>query len=710
MFFYLSLLLAPASGRKIRDLRMFFALFILLGPRPMGAVRNGRPRATPSSTRGPGLWLLDARSAVALERATGQVRVEGPGLVYVDEEESIATFLDLRPQRAPVSNTLVRTRTRDGLPFGFQIRTRVAFAPQRWNRQAPYMHPPLSMRHAIRAALRSARVDEDRVLAWHEIPYEIARGELQLRVAERHSDELLTIDRQGSGPDEPPLVRLRKELQAAVASRRPGFGLRLERLRLTLEEVPLEVQRQRVAVWQSHWALRLARWHGWAEERIFAEYMRARQFAQVELLQALSQALTKEEEIHLEIVLWHLLETIRAAARREGLSLPAELERLREHLQSPPSDAPPGGEPMLPWAIRALFHLPILMISLGLALAIGPVLPDPLAGRRPPSTMLVVGLLSVIFPFGFLLIHAVAFVENLYHVRRRTALAFVLRMAFPTWLIPIGWLRRLILPKAQARDGDLTRESRTSPVVRIGGPGFLIVHESNAVILERWGSFPRLVGPGEHLLEPFEHPAMVLDLRPQSRHRTVNPWTRDGIRVQCGLRIWCVLDWRGPDAENHERLIRMAYQLYGRTDEESARVDWASDLADEAAIVLAHQIATYTFDALWSPYVEMGISPPAPPRVLGDSPERQEASESPDWRIPERPPADAPTMVPWEDLRRQVQEETERIAREMGARLLYLSLEPPVPHPDIRAEVEQAWLAQWQAPYGHGWSTSTPGL
>lgn len=350
-FLYLSLLLAPASGRKIRDLRMFFALFILLGPRPMGAVRNGRPRATPPSTRGPGLWLLDARSAVALEQATGQVRVEGPGLVYVrglklleviplEPEESIATFLDLRSQQAPVSKTLVRTRTRDGLPFGFQIRTCVAFAPQRWNRQAPYMHPPLSMRHAIRAALRAARVDEDRVLAWHEIPYEIARGELQLRVAERHSDELLTIDRQGSGPDEPPLVRLRKELQAAVASRLPGLGLRLELLRLTLEEVPLEVQRQRVAAWQSHWALRLARWHGWAEERIFAEYMRSRQFAQVELLQALSQALTKEE-IHLEIVLWHLLEAIRAAARREGLPLPAELERLRKHLQSPPSGTPP---------------------------------------------------------------------------------------------------------------------------------------------------------------------------------------------------------------------------------------------------------------------------------------------------------------------------------------------------------------------------------
>ncbi|MER3399552.1 MAG: hypothetical protein C4313_00210 [Thermoflexus sp.] len=353
---------------------------------------------------------------------------------------------------------------------------------------------------------------------------------------------------------------------------------------------------------------------------------------------------------------------------------------------------------MLPWAIRALFYLPIL-ISLGLALAIGPVLPDLLAGRRPPSTMLVAGLLSAIVPFGFLLIHAVAFVKNLYHVRRRTALAFVLRMAFPIWLIPIGWLRRLILPKAQARDGDLTPESRTSPVARIGGPGFLIVHESNAVILERWGSFARLVGPGEHLLEPFEHPAMVLDLRPQSRHRTVNPWTRDGIRVQCGLRIWCVLDWQGPDAENRERLIRMAYQLYRRTEEESMQVDWASDLADEAAIVLAHQIAAYPFDALWSPYVEAGSSPSAPPRVLGDSPERQGASELPDWGIPERPPADAPTMVLWEDLRRQVQEETERIAREMGARLLYLSLEPPVPHPDIRAEVEQAWLAQWQAPW-----------
>ncbi|MER3399551.1 MAG: hypothetical protein C4313_00205 [Thermoflexus sp.] len=351
MFFYLSLLLAPASGRRIRDLRGFFALFILLGPRTMGAVRNGRPRATPPSTRGPGLWLLDARSAAALEQATGQVRVEGPGLVYVrglkllkviplEPEESIATFIDLRPQRAPGSNTLIRTRTRDGLSLGLQIRTHVAFAPQRWNCQAPYMHPPLSMRHAIRAALRAARVDEDRVLAWHEIPHEIARGELQLRVAERHSDELLAIDRQGSGPDEPPLVRLRKELQAAVASRLTGLGLRLERLRLTLAEVPLEVQRQRVAVWQSHWALRLARWHGWAEARIFVEYMGARQFAQVELLQALSQALTKEE-IHLEIVLWHLLEAIRAAARREGLPLPAELERLREHLQSLPSDAPP---------------------------------------------------------------------------------------------------------------------------------------------------------------------------------------------------------------------------------------------------------------------------------------------------------------------------------------------------------------------------------
>uniref|UniRef100_UPI002ADD86D0 SPFH domain-containing protein n=1 Tax=Thermoflexus sp. TaxID=1969742 RepID=UPI002ADD86D0 len=138
----------------------------------------------------------------------------------------------------------------------------------------------------------------------------------------------------------------------------------------------------------------------------------------------------------------------------------------------------------------------------------------------------LLGLGTEVMLLIFFTLHAAAFVERLYRIPRSSAIAFILRVLFqPEHEHPTG----------EVRDGDLTPATRTSVLARVGGPGALRVHESNLVLLERGGAFSRLIGPGRHLLRPFERPALVLDLRPQSRRRRVNAWTRDGLPVQTTL-------------------------------------------------------------------------------------------------------------------------------------------------------------------------------
>jgi hypothetical protein len=338
LFFFLLPALAPTAPHEAGLVRRAFAAWIFGRLRSLGVVDAGQPRASTEPLQGPGLWLMDARSALAVEGEAGFLRIAGPGLTWVQKEEQITAFVDLRPQRYPRSEPEpVTVRTQDGLSLGFQIRTVASFAAQRLppveRGLSPYFYPAPRVARSIAQALRAARVDEDRTLHWFELAYHRAREELALRIGNRLFDELFGLAREGEERPDPPLVRLAQEIQGALAPELSRAGIRPDRLHLALAEVPEEARRQRVEVWRSQWAARLARWIGLAESELLLEYARARHAAQMETLQALREVLSGRDALSPDLILLHFLETLDAAVRKSGLLLPEELNRLRTYLQ-----------------------------------------------------------------------------------------------------------------------------------------------------------------------------------------------------------------------------------------------------------------------------------------------------------------------------------------------------------------------------------------
>jgi hypothetical protein len=338
LFFFLLPALAPTAPHEAGLVRRAFAAWIFGRLRSLGVVDAGQPRASTEPLQGPGLWLMDARSALAVEGEAGFLRIAGPGLTWVQKEEQITAFVDLRPQRYPRSEPEpVTVRTQDGLSLGFQIRTVASFAAQRpppvERGLSPYFYPAPRVARSIAQALRAARVDEDRTLHWFELAAHRAREELALRIGNRLFDELFGLAREGEERPGPPLARLAQEIQGALVPELSRAGIRLDRLRLALAEVPEEARRQRVEVWRSQWAARLARWIGLAESELLLEYARARHAAQMETLQALREVLSGRDALSPDLILLHFLETLDAAVRKSGLLLPEELNRLRTYLQ-----------------------------------------------------------------------------------------------------------------------------------------------------------------------------------------------------------------------------------------------------------------------------------------------------------------------------------------------------------------------------------------
>jgi hypothetical protein len=77
-----------------------------------------------------------------------------------------------------------------------------------------------------------------------------------------------------------------------------------------------------------------------------------------------------------------------------------------------------------------------------------------------------------------------------------------------------------------------------------GGPATLVIYDGVALYLERGNKFSRVVGPGAPmpLLERYEKIKEVVDLRPQTREGTIEPWTKDGIRIKLTIRAEVQID------------------------------------------------------------------------------------------------------------------------------------------------------------------------
>ncbi|OQY23965.1 MAG: hypothetical protein B6I34_04110 [Anaerolineaceae bacterium 4572_32.1] len=82
---------------------------------------------------------------------------------------------------------------------------------------------------------------------------------------------------------------------------------------------------------------------------------------------------------------------------------------------------------------------------------------------------------------------------------------------------------------------------------RVGGRGFVVVHNNNALVLEKGGRLTRVMGPCLGFLDSFERIWEVVDLRPQRWILTDNAMTKDGIPISCEADITFKIDDRFTD-------------------------------------------------------------------------------------------------------------------------------------------------------------------
>ena len=93
-------------------------------------------------------------------------------------------------------------------------------------------------------------------------------------------------------------------------------------------------------------------------------------------------------------------------------------------------------------------------------------------------------------------------------------------------------------PSVRVKRDSLTQDKEIHPLLRVGGPGRLVIGESDVVVTERNGRFSRILGPGRAQLDKLEYVRTVLDLRQQERTLpAVSFITRDGLDVRADVSV-----------------------------------------------------------------------------------------------------------------------------------------------------------------------------
>ena len=87
-------------------------------------------------------------------------------------------------------------------------------------------------------------------------------------------------------------------------------------------------------------------------------------------------------------------------------------------------------------------------------------------------------------------------------------------------------------PNVRVTAAGFNVDENTSPLAKIGGPGYVRVASGNAAIFELHGGPSLVVGPGKHFIRQFEYLRDVIDLRDQYKMiEEIAAVTKDGIRV-----------------------------------------------------------------------------------------------------------------------------------------------------------------------------------
>jgi hypothetical protein len=240
---------------------------------------------------------------------------------------------------------------------------------------------------------------------------------------------------------------------------------------------------------------------------------------------------------------------------------------------------------------------------------------------------------------------------------------------------------------------------------RVGGPGFIIVYNDSAVVLERAGRLTRVLGPNLNFLEPFERIWEVIDLRPQRWLFTDNAMTKDGIPIACDVDVTFKIDDRFTD---EHRAVRVKPPV-----EVKPELDLPTDkaIAEELEKAGIAQPLPYTDEAVFNAAtaIWVRIRQPDHKEQLRKWTGRVMISEVEgdlrnilaryrlDWLLqPPQPGQEPPRQEILDELRSKL-ESTLKVGNRIGAKLLDMSLgQISVKDERIAAQWIEAWQASWE--------------
>jgi regulator of protease activity HflC (stomatin/prohibitin superfamily) len=162
-------------------------------------------------------------------------------------------------------------------------------------------------------------------------------------------------------------------------------------------------------------------------------------------------------------------------------------------------------------------------------------------------------------------------------------------------------------PAVKVSSKTLGELRESSELLRVGGPGLIVVPVGEVAVTEVNGRFYRILPSGKHRIGRFEYIHALLDLRPQERHlNNVGLVTRDGLEVNVNVAITFRIETGGPVATqsnpfpfSEEAVRRAAYAIVNRG--EGVVATWLDVPGLTAQGILTAVVSRFRLDDLLHP-------------------------------------------------------------------------------------------------------------
>ncbi len=211
----------------------------------------------------------------------------------------------------------------------------------------------------------------------------------------------------------------------------------------------------------------------------------------------------------------------------------------------------------------------------------------------------------IILTVPFLLIHraAAAYLADIFEFEEKdiaVAEKFIMQAAFGSKYNTI-----------HIREGKIIEADLKSPMVLIGGPGYVVVELDSAVLFERPDGSYHILGPtnkefGKEVITGFERVRGIVDLRDVNEGQTVAARSRDGIPVTAKDIQYSFSIYRGPkpvkkdlktpypfDEESIQTLVYTSPRPVKCDETPIYKPDWSTPLPGRIAGQINGDVATF---------------------------------------------------------------------------------------------------------------------